>query len=304
MPSAAEPSLQPDRLWSRNFLLATVTNFLIAMVFYLLVTAMALYAVDRFTASDAESGLAVSAFVIGAVVTRLFTGQAMDLLGRRRILILALVVYLGASAAYLVAGSLWLLIVVRFVHGLAFGAANTTLAASVIGLIPRGRLSEGTGWFGTSTTVATAIGPLLALELTDRFGYDSLFMTCTVFSVAALTIGSIVDLLEAPGHRRSRRFSMREMVSTTVVPVSAVILIAGLAYSAVLAFLNGYVQDEGLSAAVPSVFFLVYAAMLLASRFVAPLQDRYGDNAVVYPLIVCLAIGLALLSLWPAPVDS
>ncbi|MEE2061361.1 MFS transporter [Rhodococcus artemisiae] len=282
--------------------MTSLTNFLIAMVFYLLVTAMALYAVDRFMASDAESGLAVSAFVIGSVVTRLFTGQAMDLVGRRRTLIVALVVFLGVSAAYMVAGSLWLLIAVRFVHGLAFGAANTTLAASVIGLIPRGRLSEGTGWFGTSTTVATAIGPLLALQLTDIFGYDSLFITCTVFAVAALVVGSIVRLPEAPGHRSARRFSMREMVSTKVIPISAVILIGGLAYSSVLAFLNGYAQEEDLNPAVPSVFFLVYAAVLLASRFFAgPLQDRYGDNAVVCPLIVCFAVGLAVLSLWSAP---
>ena len=238
--SAAGTASSRRGLWTRDFLLASLTNFFIAMVFYLLVTAMALYAVDRFAASDAESGLAVSAFVLGSVVTRLFTGQAMDLVGRRRILIVALVVFLGVSAVYVVAGSLWLLIAVRFVHGLAFGTANTTLAASVVGLIPRGRLSEGAGWFGTSTTVATAVGPLLALQLTDAFGYDSLFITCTVFSVAALMVGWIVRLPEAPGSRGARRFSMREMVSTRVVPVSAVMLLSGLAYSSVLAFLNGY----------------------------------------------------------------
>lgn len=302
MSSAAGTAPQHHRLWTRDFILAALTNFLIGMVFYLLVTAMALYAVDRFTASDTESGLAVSAFVIGSVVTRLFTGQAMDLVGRRRTLIIALVAFLAVSAAYMVAGTLWLLIAVRFVHGLAFGAANTTLAASVIGLIPRGRLSEGTGWFGTSTTVATAVGPLLALQLTAAFGYDSLFITCTAFAVAALVVGSIVHLPEAPGHRSSRRFAIREMLSTAVIPISTVILIAGLAYSAVLAFLNGYAQDEGLGAAVPSAFFLVYAGVLLASRFFAgPLQDRYGANVVVYPLIVCFAAGLGVLSLWPAP---
>lgn len=52
--SVPETSPQRHRLWSRDFILASLTNFLIAMVFYLLITAMALYAVDRFMASDAS----------------------------------------------------------------------------------------------------------------------------------------------------------------------------------------------------------------------------------------------------------
>ncbi len=39
--SVPETSPQRHRLWSRDFILASLTNFLIAMVFYLLITAMA-----------------------------------------------------------------------------------------------------------------------------------------------------------------------------------------------------------------------------------------------------------------------
>lgn len=307
MPAASTVPAEPIRLWSRDFILASLTNLFLAMVFYLLVTAMALYAVDRFQASDAMSGLAVGAYVLGAVFSRLLTGQAMDAIGRRRVLIGALIAFLLASTLYLLANTLALLVTVRFVHGIAFGAAATVLAASVIGMIPRHRRSEGTGWFGTSTTAGSAFGPLLAFQLTDAFGFDSLFLACTVFALFGLGAGLLVRLPAPPQPdgttpRVRFTFSVRGMLSPQALPVSIVILLAGIAFSGVLAFLNGYAQQEGISPAVASSFFLIYGTVLVATRFVVgPVHDRYGDNAAVIPLLVSFMAALAVLSAWPVP---
>ncbi|GAA1786949.1 MFS transporter [Pseudarthrobacter sulfonivorans] len=288
-----------------------LTNLFLAMVFYILMTALVLYAMDRFQTSDVMSGLAVGAFVLGAVVARLATGQAMDLMGRRRILVVSLAAAAITSTLYLVANSLGLLIAVRFVHGFTFGAASTVLAAAVISLIPPYRRSEGTGWFGTSTTAGSAFGPLIAFQLTDAFGFNAVFLACTAFSIFGLMAGLLVKLPEPPRHEDERRdypadtrsnprFSLQGMLSRKVLPVSLVILLAGMAYSGVLAFLNGYAQQERISPSVASSFFLVYAAVLVLTRFiVGPIHDRFGDNAAVIPLIVSFMSGLAVLSLWP-----
>lgn len=305
MSAASTVPSGPSRLWGRDFILASLTNLFLAMVFYLLVTAMALYAVDRFQASDAMSGLAVGAYVLGAVFSRLVIGPAMDSLGRRRILILALIAFLLASTLYLLANTLTLLIAVRFVHGMAFGAAATVLAASVIGLIPAHRRSEGTGWFGTSTTAGSAFGPLLAFQLTDAFGFDSLFLACTAFSVLGLLAGLLVRLPDPPrpdGKTPRPRFSVRRMISPQALPVSIVILLAGIAFSGVLAFLNGYAHQAGLSPTVASSFFLIYGVILVATRFVVgPVHDRFGDNAAIVPLLVSFMAALAVLAGWPVP---
>ncbi|GAA1129078.1 MFS transporter [Citricoccus alkalitolerans] len=310
MSSASSVPQPPRLLWSRNFVLAAVTNLFLAMVFYLLVTAMALYAVNEFQATDMLSGLAVSAFVLGAVVSRLVTGQAMEIIGRKRVLVASLALFLVASALYLMADDLGLLITVRLIHGLAFGGASTVLATAVQGMIPPRRRSEGTGWFGTSTTVGTALGPLLAFQLTDRFGFDSLFYLCTAFSVCGLVAGLVVRLPRAQHHQQGQqnqqkslrpRFSLRGVISLPALPVSLVMLMAGLAYSGVLAFLNGYAQEQGISSTIASAYFMVYAMVLVLSRFVVgTMQDRYGDNSVMFPLLTCLVSGMAVLALWPA----
>ena len=49
------------RLWSKDFVLAMVVNFFVGLVFYGLMTTLALYAVERFGAGESAAGLAASA---------------------------------------------------------------------------------------------------------------------------------------------------------------------------------------------------------------------------------------------------
>lgn len=297
-PAALRP---PERLWGRDFTLCALTNLFVFVVFYLLITAMALYAVNEFRASDAMAGLAASGFVLGSVAARLVAGQAMEFISPRRMLLVSMALFLAFSALYLVAGSLVLLIIVRVLHGVSFGVATTVLATAVQGLIPPHRRSEGTGWFSTSNTVASAIGPLLAFQLTDRWGFGALFLACTAVSVLGVAAALLVRVPAVPRAGGERpRFTLLGLISRPALPVSVVILLAGLAYSSVLAFLNSHAHDQGIDPTSASLFFVVYAAVLLASRFVVgPLHDRHGDNAVALPLLIFFMGGLAVLGLWP-----
>ena len=156
--------MNDQRLWTRTFIVGIVVNLFMSSVFYLLMTTMAVYAAQRFAASDSQAGLASSAFVIGAVLARLLAGKFLDVVGRRRMLVLAMIVFTLAGLSYLPVEDLTLLIVVRLVHGVAFGAGNTALIASVQSIIPSARRAEGNGYFGTATTVATAGGPFLGVR--------------------------------------------------------------------------------------------------------------------------------------------
>jgi MFS family permease len=292
-----------QRLWTGNFVLAIVTNLCISMVFYLLMTTMALYAVERFDASDSAAGLASSSFLIGALVARVFAGKFLDFVGRRRTLALSLVVFVLASALYLPVDDLTLLLLVRFVHGLAFGTGNTAITASVMGLIPAPRRGEGIGYFGISSTLSTAAGPFLAVLLLHEVGYQALFVFSAAFSLAGLVLSLVLRLPErmpTPEERaRMWRFRMSDIFDPSALPIATLMLVAGFAYSSVLTFLNSYATSEGYVTAAGG-FFLVYAVIVLLSRFVmGRIQDYRGDNAVVYPTLVSFALGLFLLGVAP-----
>src|SRR5690625_1331365 len=95
--------------------------------FFLLLTVMAGYAIAAFAASDAMAGFAASSFVVGSVFGRLVAGRYLDVVGRRRLILLAMVGYIAASLAYLLAADLTLFLALRIVHGATFGLGNTAL---------------------------------------------------------------------------------------------------------------------------------------------------------------------------------
>ena len=290
----------PERLWTKGFVLVLGVGFCISTVFYLLITTMALYAAEEFNAGDAAAGLASSIFVIGAVSARLFAGAAADRLGRRRVTLVALVVFVLAGAAYFLADSLAVLLVVRVLHGMSFGTAHTAVSAIAQSLIPSSRRAEGTGYFGASSTLATAVGPLIAVLLLRSAGGPGLFTTAVAGGVLAL--GGVL-LMRVPRSEadpasgtRHRPRRLGALLEPRAIPIALFMLTVGIAYSGVLAFLNSYAEQLDLTSAA-AVFFLVYSVVVLALRLpIGRLQDVRGDNVVLYPAIVAFAAGLLVLA--------
>ncbi|MFC6154180.1 MFS transporter [Nocardioides yefusunii] len=292
-----------SRIWTRDFSLAVVTNTFVSLVFYLLMSGMTLYAVEQFAASDTLAGLTSSMFVIGSVAARVYAGKLLDVVGRRRMLVVAMVVYVVCSVLYTVTDQIGLLLLVRFVHGMAFGAGNTSVAASVQSIIPPERRSEGTGYFGLSTTVAMAVGPLLAVTLSAGGHWDALFWSASVASLVAFGVSLVLRLPErevGPEERHQWwRLRITDVFDAATMPIAVIMLLSGIAYSSILSFLASYGVAEGMSGGA-SAFFIVYALAVLVSRLVVGrIQDRLGDNAVMYPTMVSFVLALFVIGWAP-----
>ncbi|RAE98531.1 MFS transporter, partial [Burkholderia multivorans] len=83
----------------------------------------------------------------------------------------------------------------------------------------------------------------------------------------------------------------RTLVDRDGLRIGLIMLIAGTAYAAALVFLAGYAAENGVPAAA-SMFFVAFAAASLVARlFVGRIQDVYGDNVVIYPVLALNAAG-------------
>jgi MFS family permease len=296
--------VEDRKLWTTSFVLAIVANFCTVLVFYLLMTVIALYAVDRFAVADGAAGMAAGVFVLGAVVGRIFAGKFMDFTGRRRMLLASLLVLVVAGVLYIPADQFGLLVAVRIIHGAAFGVASNTLTASAMAMIPAARRGEGTGYFAVSNTLAIAVGPLLATTVLDLASFEALFFTTSGAAAVALLVTLFLRLPErAPtADEQDHRWRMRwvDVLDSRALGIASVVLVAGVAYSGVLAFLNSYAQSLDLLG-MASWFFLGYAVVVLLARLsIGRLQDRFGDNVVVYPTLFAFAVGLAVLAFFPS----
>jgi len=274
-------------------------SFFTSLVFYLSLTMMSLYAVERFRANETTAGFAASSFILSAVGARVTSGSLISAFGRRRIVITGVLIYMAVSALYLVADDIVLLIILRFVHGFAFGALATTITSGVMTILPVQRRGEGAGYYGVSSTLATAVGPLLAVLLVGTWGYEALFLGCIVFSSGAFAAALFLCLPEGRAARckgpQRNRAKLSDFFDLAVLPVSIVIGLAGVAYSGVLAYLAPYARQLEASWSV-GVFYFVYSLVVLAGRLtLGRVQDARGDNAVMYPVLALFAVGMVLL---------
>ncbi len=94
----------------------------------------------------------------------------------------------------------------------------------------------------------------------------------------------------------TKRFKFQDFFEKSALPISAMMFVMGFAFSSVLTFSNAYAIEINMESAF-SIFFIVYAGFLLASRpFAGKLLDSKGDNIVIYPALILFAVGLVSLS--------
>lgn len=96
-----------------------------------------------------------AAYVVSLLAALLTVGALSDHLGRRPVLLVALVLEIAAMAVFVLADGETTLVVARLVQGVATGTATGALGAYVIELEPEGRRGLG--------TVITGAGPVLGL---------------------------------------------------------------------------------------------------------------------------------------------
>lgn len=284
-----------DKLFNPTFILAWIVNFAQFLVFYILITTMAVYAVTQFGASDTAGGFAASSFVVGATVARLFSGYVVDAVGRRSSLLVSLVLVVVSCVLYFPAHSLAVLIPVRFVHGVGYAVTSTAIMAVAQAVIPNRKRAEGTGYFALGTTLATAIGPAIGLFLANGPGYTTMFVVVSALTIIDLVVALFLKVPES--NRDSRpKFTLAAVVHPRVAPIGVFMFLVGIGYTGVVTFLNSYAHATGLTAGA-GLFFIAYALMTFAMRFfLGRLQDRRGDNSVIYITLAGFIAGLALLA--------
>lgn len=291
--------MNKPKLWTRNFISICIANFLVFTMFYYLLVTLPIYALQDLKVSSSAVGLITTVFLISAIITRPFSGKWMGTLGKRTIFLGALLILFVSSTLYFIPKSITGILMLRLFHGVGFGMATTAMGAIVADLIPKSRQGEGMGYYGLTNNLAMVIGPFLGLVVIQNQGANAVFMIHVVGSLIALLSGLLVKLpkLTLANKKANSSAGFKEMFVIPAIPISLVAGFFALVYSSIIAFVSVYAKEIGLETA-SSFFFAVYALVLLVSRpFTGRWFDKYGANTIIYPSILCFAIGVYLLSI-------
>ncbi len=299
-------SANPNKLWTKDFLMGTLVNFFLLLNYYVVMVVITDYSMHTLNASPGVAGLSASIYIIGALVARLFCGRCLEQVGRRRMLLAGAVLELAMSLLYFLASSIAPLFLIRFFHGVSYGVTATAISTIVTSVIPRGRQGEGVGYYMLSVTLGAAIGPFLGMFLTQHGGFSTIFVVCAAAAALCLINALFLSVPEVEtdhptsGHpaaaRRKGRLHWNDFFEFSAIPISVVCAIIYFGYSSLLSFLTSFAAEIHLATAA-SFFFVVYAAAILVSRpFTGRLFDSKGELVTMLPAFLSFLAGMALLS--------
>lgn len=290
-------NVSDTKLWTRNFISISFSNFFSFLTFYFLLVTLPIYVVENLNGEKSQAGLTTTVFLISAIIIRPFAGRWIEKIGSKLILLISLVIFLAASILYFSANSIEGLLCIRFFHGIGFGMATTAAGSIAASNIPETRRGEGMGYFILSSTVAMVVGPYLGLTALQYWGVHAMLMMGVIASSAALLTGlSIKTVKRDFSTKKGKTLSLKEtLFEGSALPIALIAAFFALVYSSILSFVSVHAHEMGLGN-ISSYFFVVYAVVLLLSRpFTGKWFDQYGANIIVYPAILIFSIGMFLL---------
>jgi MFS family permease len=173
---------------------------------------------DKWDLAPSQLTLAFAVYAIGFLAAALVLGSLSDHVGRRPVLIGALVVQLASNLMFLVAPGVGWVIAGRIVQGLASGAATGAFTAALVELAPSHRKRLGPILGSVGLTGGLAVGSLLAglaIQLTSSAN------TIAFVALSALTIVGGIAVVASPETIRRSPGALRSLIPHVSIPATA-----------------------------------------------------------------------------------
>jgi MFS family permease len=178
---------------------------------------------ESYGVSAASATLSVTAFLLPFAAVMLVSGTLGERWGRRRTVLLGYAVYVLASVACVVAGTLTLFLAARALQGVANAFTTPLLLAALGSTVPPERLGRALGWFGSLQAAGQTSAPLvggLAAELDWRLAFVGVTLVAVVLGLVGIP---------SAGARPAQRPALRTALRPVVLRMGLVAALGGAA---------------------------------------------------------------------------
>jgi EmrB/QacA subfamily drug resistance transporter len=248
----------------------------------ILATALPTIAAELGSLSDIS--WVVTAYVVAAAASAPLWGKLGDRHGRKRLLEISLIAFVGSSALCGAAQDMTQLIVVRLVQGAAAGGLMTLAMAAVGDLVSPRERGRYQGYIAAAFAVATVLGPLAGGLIVDNASWRWVFYVNLPVGIAALS--GLALTLPAPDTARR----------ASALDVSGAALLAAATSALMLTCIWGGNRYAWGSA---PILALIAATVLLCAALTAR-ERRAADPIVPIGLLRTRAVAVASSALFLA----
>jgi len=255
----------------------------------------------EFGVGPAEISALMTAGTLAIALTAPFTGSVADVIGRKRIIVTAMLVLAIPTIMIALSTTLTQMIVWRFVQGLVLPPIFAVTIAYIGEEWPRGEATAAAGVYTSGASIGGFSGRFFGGILADHFGWPVAFYVLAAIAFA----GGIAVLLLLPRERKFVRsegllVSLRQMIghfrNGQLVATYAVGFGVLFNFICTFTFISFHLAGPpyNLSATALGLIFIVYLVGSAATPWAGWAVARFGRRRFVIPVIGVWLAGIAL----------
>ncbi len=253
-----------QQLFNKNFIIIGVASFLMFFSFYILMPIIAMYVIEEFGASASVAGVVTSAYIITSLLARPFSGYLVDKYDRKKFYLLSFTLFTSLFLGYILASSILMVFITRVLLGAMFSMVTTSSSTLAIDVMPSKRRAEGIGYYGATTVLAMAVGPMTGLYLMDIFSYDILFKIAMASCILGVGIAMFIKTKPRP-KAIHEPFSLDRFYLKSATSIALVVALLYFMYGSLMVYISLYVKECNIDINAGS-FFLFLAVGIIISR--------------------------------------
>lgn len=287
---------QQDILWTKSFIFLILANWFTFMSFQMLIPTLPPY-IEQIGGSKSQIGLVTTLFAFGAIFSRPFIGHILQSQSRKKLVLIGSFSLLLLTSLYPITSIVFFVLLIRFVHGLAWGWSTTTNGTAAVDLVPRKRIGEGMGYFGISVTIGMIIAPSLGIFILENYTIDLLILTSASLGVIAFILFSLIKF-KTPEDVEKREFKNTKFSFTgSLIEKNSwypalVSFFNTFGYGAIITYIVIYGNEKGIDN-----IFLFYLFNASFATLMRPITGRWFDRRGPWILIMACTV-FAFLGMW------
>lgn len=151
-----------------------------------------------FQTTTSNAQLTLSMFMIGLAFGNLFAGPISDSTGRRKPLIIAMIIFTLASLGIVFVHNIWLMVALRFLQGVTGGAAAVISRAIASDMYSGNELTKFMALLMLVNGIAPVVAPTIGGIILNYSVWRMVFVILTIFGfVMVIVIGSLLKVPES-----------------------------------------------------------------------------------------------------------
>lgn len=276
-------------------------------------------------ASRVDIAWLVTAYGIGNAIVIPLSGMLSDLFGRRNYFTFSVILFTITSFMCGISNSLEMLVLGRFIQGLAGGGLLSTAQSIMIGAFPPKKVNTAYAIFGVGVIIGPIIGPILGGVIVENLSWHWIFfVNLPVGAIAAvLSWIYVTDLKDAKKPSKidwwgiaflvmtisSLQYVLEEGTTKDWFSDTGIVILTITAVLGLIAFIWQELHTEypavnirlfkNRNLATGNILIAVFAAMLMTSMYIFPLfvQTSLGWDAIktgTYLMFIGISCGVCI----------